>query len=427
MGHAGPPGSAPDPDRARSRAAEIVRTLQSAGHRALFAGGCVRDELLGLHPTDYDVATDATPQRLSELFRSTAHVGAHFGVVIVRAGPGPGVEVATFRKDGPYTDHRRPDSVEFATEAEDARRRDFTINALFLDPLAAADAPTIHGHIVDHVGGLADLRAGLVRAVGLPEDRLREDHLRALRAVRFAARLGYDIEPETARAIREHAGHLSGVSVERIGQELRRMLAHPTRARAAELIADLAMEAPIFGKALPHPRPRLSGLAPAATFEEALAAWILDREGEAARVAPYRKALCLSNDESRLIGDILDVHTRLLRDWPAMGVAPRKRLATRGGFAGALALLGSLDPAAATQIRAQIADLAATHGGLAPEPLLTGDDLVSLGHTPGPAFAVVLREVYDAQLEGRIADPAQARALAEKILASREPGTGSGV
>ena len=405
-----------DPAQARARAVEVVRTLQKAGHRALFAGGCVRDEILGLHPTDYDVATDARPEQIGALFRSTAHVGAHFGVVIVRTGEGAGVEVATFRRDGNYSDNRRPDSVEFAGETEDAQRRDFTINALFLDPLAAADAPTIHGHVVDHVGGLADLNAHLIRAVGKAEDRLREDHLRALRAVRFAARLGYEIEPDTARAIREHAGALTGVSVERIGQELRRMLAHPSRVRAAELIIQLGMQDPIFGDAPEHKLIRLAGLHDSASFETALAAWIIDRAGDAASVAPYRKALCLSNDESALVGSIIEIAAVLTGQWEALGVAGQKRLASRLGFAEALEVIQAHDAGEAIVIREHVQELSTICGGISPEPFIGGDGLIALGFQPGPRFSAVLREIYDAQLEGRISDLEGAKEMARKLL-----------
>src|SRR5688572_17117161 len=241
---------AADPAQARAAATEIVARLRGSGHAAYFAGGCVRDELLGLHPTDYDVATDAPPQRIRELFPRTAEVGAAFGVMLVHlyraGGGGITVEVATFRAEGPYSDARRPDTVRFSDAPTDAARRDFTINALFLDPLAAPDAPAIEGHVVDYVGGVADLRAGVVRAVGDPHQRLAEDHLRALRAVRFTARLGFALDPATADAVRQHAAELRGVSRERIGEEVRRMMGHPSRARAAELLAQLGLDVPVL-------------------------------------------------------------------------------------------------------------------------------------------------------------------------------------
>ncbi|VAX42094.1 CCA tRNA nucleotidyltransferase, partial [hydrothermal vent metagenome] len=274
--------------QARNAATAIVRTLRGKGHTAYFAGGCVRDALLGAEPVDFDVATSARPEQVQALFRQTAAVGASFGVVLVKER-GVMVEVATFRSDGPYSDKRRPDHVEFADAEHDAQRRDFTINALFLDPLAGdaekspvcaqkscppspglqsggaseehrADQtdrpPTEVGGsemegasgIIDFVGGLDDLRAGCIRAVGDPAQRLAEDHLRALRAVRFAARYGFEIEPRTAAAIRAHATDLAGVSCERIGEEFRRMMAHPSRAQAAELLGELGLDGVLLGE-----------------------------------------------------------------------------------------------------------------------------------------------------------------------------------
>ena len=199
------------PDQLRDTAALVVRTLSGAGHTAYFAGGCVRDALLGTPPADYDIATDATPDQVRALFERTSHVGAHFGVVLVHINRAS-IEVATFRADGPYTDSRRPDTVEFSTPEQDAKRRDFTINALFLDPLVDTRTTirgrVVRGEIIDLVGGRDDLERGVVRAVGTPSARLAEDHLRALRAVRFAARLGCEIESDTADAIRAHAAEL---------------------------------------------------------------------------------------------------------------------------------------------------------------------------------------------------------------------------
>src|SRR5690606_11510087 len=168
-----------------------------------------------------------------------------FGVVLVHLH-GCSVEVATFRSEGAYSDARRPDVVHFSDPPTDAARRDFTINALFLDPLASKDSAAVEGHVVDYVGGLADLRAGIVRAVGDPDTRLAEDHLRALRAVRFTARLGFSLDPGTAAAIRRHAMQLRGVSRERIGEEIRRMLTHPTRGAAIELLQELGLDAPVL-------------------------------------------------------------------------------------------------------------------------------------------------------------------------------------
>src|SRR4051812_6760839 len=226
-GRTSPPGRAPPPppppggkQNDRADAAAVVRRLRGAGHVAYFAGGCVRDLLLGRDPKDYDVATDAPPDRVRGLFRRTQAVGQAFGVILVYEGRSQ-VEVATFRSDGAYLDGRHPTGVRFTTAEEDAQRRDFTINGLFLDPLK--DAP-LDDQVIDYVGGRADLRAGIVRAIGDPERRFGEDFLRLLRAPRFAARLGFTIEPNTAAAIRRHAAQLSRISPERVGEELRTML-----------------------------------------------------------------------------------------------------------------------------------------------------------------------------------------------------------
>lgn len=420
----------------RDAATHIVRTLAAHGHIAYFAGGCVRDELLGLVPTDYDVATDAVPNRIAELFPRTAQVGASFGVMLVKIGRVV-VEVATFRADGTYTDNRRPDSVRFSTPEEDAHRRDFTVNALFLDPLAASLAPSptpTAPTIIDHVDGLPDLAARVLRAVGNPDARLNEDHLRALRAARLAAKLGFTIDPATARAIRNHAAHLSGVSRERIGEEVRRMLGHPSRARAAALLRELSLEGPALqlhpsttgaAPSSSSPFARLAALAPTdamAIFPMTLAAWVLDLGLEQAAPDPasqLRSALCLSNEDLTWLRAILIHHQALRISWASAPVAPQKRRAASRGFAEALDILRTTDPAHAQEIATRVHELAQTHGGLAPLPLLDGDHLQRLGLKPGPSFKHILDQVYDAQLEGRVRDLAGASDLALRVAADQ--------
>lgn len=441
---------AADPVHARSAAASIVSRLRDAGHLAYFAGGCVRDELLGLDPTDYDVATDATPDRVGHLFQRTMHVGAAFGVVLVPL-PHATVEVATFRSDGPYSDARRPDLVHFSDPRSDALRRDFTINALFLDPLDSPDPAhpavgrtgrPIRGRLIDYVAGLADLDAGIVRAVGDPDKRLAEDHLRALRAVRFAARLGFTLEPATGEAIRRRAMQLRGVSRERIGEEVRRMLLHPARATAAGLLQDLGLDAPVLDA--PHlsiPLPILTGIGAdtpgsGIPYATALAAWALDRTAESgldAALPPppprgrrarrdadgldrrWRDALCLSNDERHDLGAILAGYQILRSDWPGLGIAPQKRLAGSSWFMGALSLLKVREPLVASAITRRVHELAQSDGGIAPEPLVTGDDLVLIGQQPGPLFKRVIDLVYDAQLEGKVRSKEEALELAKGL------------
>ena len=228
-------------ERARQFATEVVGKLQGAGFRALWAGGCVRDLMLGLTPADYDVATDATPEQVIALFgRRTVPVGVSFGVVRVLGPHGSGieVEVATFRSDGAYVDGRRPESVTFSSPELDAARRDFTINGMFLDPFT--------DEVIDYVGGRDDLRDRILRAIGDPAARFREDKLRLLRAVRFAARFGMAIEPGTRSALRAMAGQVVQVAAERIAQELRRMLVDERRATAMQLALDEGLAAAIL-------------------------------------------------------------------------------------------------------------------------------------------------------------------------------------
>src|SRR5579862_9222407 len=221
----------------RDFAIDVVRRLQGAGFQALWAGGCVRDELLSLVPQDYDVATDARPEQVQQLFHRSIAVGASFGVIEVLGPRQDGdylkVEVATFRSDVSYSDGRHPDAVVFSSPREDALRRDFTINGMFFDPVTE--------ELIDYVGGKADLEARILRAIGDPKLRFQEDKVRLLRGVRFAARFDLSLEPDTAAAIRAAAPFLPQVSAERIAKEMRALLAHARRARALNLMYDLGL------------------------------------------------------------------------------------------------------------------------------------------------------------------------------------------
>lgn len=400
-----------------------MRTLRDASFTAYFAGGCVRDELLGRTPDDYDVATDATPEKIAALFSRTSQVGAHFGVQLVKFEHAA-IEVATFRSDGAYSDNRRPDSVTFTTPREDALRRDFTVNALFLDPFGVPNAPNAGGAVIDFVNGLDDLAAKTIRAVGNPDARLAEDHLRALRAVRFAARLGFTIEPNTALAIRRHASQLLGVSRERIGEEVRRMAAHPSRAAAAACMDMLALTRPALlldSPASPTCK-HLLALSPDAPLELALAAWALDLgadvsvQGSALLTSTWRSALCLSNDEMAALRWIFTHIAAMESDYLTRSIAQQKRLAAKPCFLHALDLVAARHPDRAAHVQFRADELAATPGGVSPHPFITGDDLVARGLKPGPKFKPLLDSVYDAQLEGRITDAAQAMDLATQLI-----------
>ncbi|HTN74368.1 MAG TPA: CCA tRNA nucleotidyltransferase, partial [Pirellulaceae bacterium] len=232
------------PHAARQFATEVVAQLRDAGFEALWAGGCVRDQLLGHTPKDYDVATSARPEQIRNLFghRRTLAIGASFGVITVIGTKASGqLDVATFRRDAGYSDGRRPDSVTFSSAEEDAQRRDFTINGLFFDPLT--------DQVIDYVGGQDDLRRGIVRAIRDPYERFREDKLRMLRAVRFTACFNFAIDPPTLAAMRDEAHAITIVSGERIAAEMRRMLVHSQRAKAVELLSEAQLLVEILPEA----------------------------------------------------------------------------------------------------------------------------------------------------------------------------------
>jgi poly(A) polymerase len=401
----------------RTAAVEVVRTLAEAGHEAYFAGGCVRDRYMGNEPTDYDVATSARPEQVAEFFRKAQQVGESFGVMIVRHR-GHVIQVATFRTEGVYSDGRHPDTVSFTDAEHDAGRRDFTINGLFEDPLD-------DNRIIDYVGGRADLDAKVIRAIGDPHARLREDALRMLRAVRFAARFEFEIEAETAEAIRAAAGDLRGVSRERIGQEVKWMLDHPNRALAAWELQYLGLDGAVLQEACITVAPRRLGRLPDdATYPSALAAWLLDRGVETPdpvdHARRWAEALLLSNADRDTLYRVLEIHQTLTSSWPQLGVAGQKRLATRPEFDDALTVLKASDAQAFVDVRRHVLALAETD--LAPTPLIDGEDLIALGLAPGPIFKRVLDAVYDAQLEGGLADKAEALRLAKAIAEAPRGG-----
>jgi poly(A) polymerase len=396
-----------------AKATEIVRTLVEAGHEAYFAGGTVRDRLMGGEPVDWDVATSARPEAVRKLFPRAQRVGESFGVMLVRFR-GLHVQVATFRTEGVYSDGRHPDSVSFSDAEHDACRRDFTINGLFENPLVENEDE----RIIDYVGGRVDLEARVIRAIGDPRARLHEDALRMLRAVRFAARFAFDLEAGTAEAIRRSAADLRGVSRERIGQELKWMLGHPNRGVAAWTLQYLGLDAAVLQEPSTTAAPRRLGrLAENAPYPTALAAWLLDRAGgeadPAGRARRWAKALLLSNAARHALYACLEIHAVLTGPWPGLGVAQQKRLAARPEFGEALSVLKAGDNQAFVDVRRQV--LALSESGIAPPPLIDGEDLIKLGLEPGPLFRHVLDAVYDAQLEGSLAGKPEALALAKAL------------
>ncbi len=394
----------------RDAAVTIIRRLRDQGHCALLAGGCVRDMLLNREPDDYDVATDAVPQRVMSLFSKTRQVGAQFGVVLVRQA-GVWIEVATFRSDHRYEDGRHPVAVTFSDPEEDARRRDFTVNGMFYDPIG--------DEVIDYVGGQADLRAGLIRTIGNAEHRFAEDHLRLIRAVRFAARLQYAIEEETYRAVRKHAALISRVSAERVRDELEKILTDPHRARALRDMADLGLLGHLWTD-------------PDWTAErEALSAELLGHLGERTSFALAMACMLIHWSEqhvNRVCRDLtfsnelrhrvvwLVGHRRALLDPDGLTLADLKLLMQHAGWSALLELTrvwleATNRPLDAYELAVERAR-AIPPEEVAPAPLVDGEDLIALGLSPGPIFKRILDRVYREQLEGKLADRAQAMALA---------------
>ncbi|HWE03434.1 MAG TPA: CCA tRNA nucleotidyltransferase [Tepidisphaeraceae bacterium] len=439
------PGSGGKPLCRRVDALAVLTRLRDAGHSAFFAGGCVRDLLLGHEPKDWDVATDAQPNRVRGMFPNTQAVGAAFGVILVRHH-GSSVEVATFRADAQYADGRHPDSVRFTTAEEDAKRRDFTMNGLFLDPLRSG---SLDEQVIDYVGGRADLRAGRIRAIGDPAARFGEDHLRMLRAVRFAGRFGFEIETATAAAIRRHSAHLVRISPERIADELRIMLTPPTRAAVYRLLEELGLRQSIFrfleiprgpGR-IESSRSVFAALASDAAIPFSLAIagasideylWhgppnadprrFFERPVGQKIVRAVRQSLKISNDES---GDILGALEGLdpLVGADAPRVATMKRFLARPTadmsrrLLKAVQSIGLLDTREIRSVQERLSALEKTQ--FAPPPLITGDDLAKAGLTPGPQFKRILDAVYDAQLEDRIVTHPAAMEMALSMFQSK--------
>jgi len=421
----------------RQLADKICRVLRSSGYQSYLVGGCVRDLVLGREPADFDVATDARPDRVQQLFPDSIDVGARFGVILVIEGEAR-VEVSTYRSDIGYSDGRHPDRVEYsASPEEDVRRRDFTINGLLLDPESNA--------VIDFVGGREDLRAQLIRAIGDPEVRFREDRLRMVRAVRFAARLGYAIEPATFAAIQDASPHITQVSAERLRDELTKLLTEGAARRGFELLDRSGLLAVLLPevtrmKGVPQPpqfHPEgdvwvhtlllLEKLPPSPTPTLAWAALLHDVgkpptfaspestgdrirfDGHAEIGSLMSREICrrlrFSNADAEQIESLIAQHLRF-KDVFAMRPATLKRFVRQERFDEHLAL--------------HYLDCSASHGLLdayefarrflaetppdqvRPMRLLTGDDLKEMGFTPGPRFKEILNAVEEAQLDGRL-------------------------
>jgi putative nucleotidyltransferase with HDIG domain len=414
-------------------ARRIAGALRASGHQAFYVGGCVRDILLGQQPKDYDIATDATPDRLLQLFPHSRRVGAHFGVVLV-VEDGAQVEVATFRSDHAYTDGRHPGSVVFESNPrEDVIRRDFTINALMMVPET--------GEVLDYVGGREDLARGVVRAIGEPDRRFKEDHLRMLRAIRFAARFGFEIEASTFAAIQRLHALIHRVSAERIRDELVRILTEGGARRGFELLDrsgllnDILPEvAAMKGVAQPpefhpegdvwtHTLMMLEGLQhPTLTLALGVLLHDVGKPGTF-RVAPDRirfdghvelgveitkrimRRLHFSNAECEQVVALVANHMRF-KDVPRMKESTIKRFLRVDRFPEHLELhrldcLNSNGHLETYEFMRKRMDQTPP-GDLTPPRLIGGRDLIDAGYRPGPQFSEMLQAVEDAQLEGTI-------------------------
>jgi poly(A) polymerase len=409
------------PSSQRDLALDITRQLRAAGFEALWAGGCVRDQLLGLEPKDYDVATNARPEEVQKLFgkRRTLAIGAAFGVIAVLSKDCNPVEVATFRSDGAYLDGRHPASVVYTTAEHDAERRDFTINGMFFDPLTE--------QVIDYVDGQADLAAGIVRAIGDPRARFTEDKLRMLRAVRFATTFNFEIDPQTLLAIQEMAHDVNVVSAERINAELTRLLVHSQRGLGLLLLHETALLRSLFPKFAGHAdndslewQKTISDLRTLQTENVSTTLAVLFTDlGSASEVAAAGRRLKYSNKE-------IDLAMWLAKQLPRIAEAeqlpwPRlQRILVHDGarelMALARAVLGENHPGV---VRAEEC-LKLPAEKFNPLPLLTGDELVRHGLEPGPYFAGLLTAVRDAQLEGTISTQAEALNLVEQLLRDKQ-------
>lgn len=398
----------------KQAAIKIIRRLQGNGFAALLAGGCVRDMLLGRQANDYDVATDAQPADVIRLFRRTLKVGAKFGVVIVLINSQQ-VEIATFRTETGYADGRHPAKVRFATAAEDASRRDFTINGMFYDPLT--------DKVIDYVEGQADLTRQIVRTIGKPEERFAEDYLRMLRAVRFSTQLGFTIEPVTFSAICRLAKNITKISGERIAIELEGILVDPNRAAGVSMLAESGLAEEIFpgftrqqaklaGSVLGHLRKKVDfALALAGLFAHCSTEFTLEK----------CRILRLSRNQVRHLKFLLANRGKLLDD--QISLAELRLIVSEPYFWDLYELQKAIQKAEndtrknlapLVKLRKRIRALGDIE--LRPKPLLNGHDLIRLGAVPGPNLGQLAQELYIAQLECVVETPAQAEKWAIQWL-----------
>lgn len=414
-------------DRDAAEAFRIMSTLSEAGFVAYLAGGCVRDALLGKVPKDYDIATDATPESVRQVFgkSNTLAFGASFGVIGVlpektkndhRTDKLTPTEVATFRSDGEYSDGRRPDSVHYGNAQQDALRRDFTINGLFYDPAAES--------IIDHVGGQDDLGAGVLRTIGSPHQRFAEDKLRMLRAIRFATTLGFKIDPQATDAIAQHAGDISVVSGERIGAEMRRVMTSPDAAMGLRRLVDTGLAQHVMPGLMAIDFDQMQKLLrhlPETSFSTALACVAIACEDSHQILRQTTRDWKLSTEETRQATAAVKHHAALIRaaELPWSSIQPVLINRDRDeifSVATSVAIAGGQHQAGLDKVRDAISW---PPDQLDPPTLITGDDLREHGIPAGPQYGVVLQAVREDQLNGQIETTDQAWEVVKQVLAEK--------
>ncbi|HLW78561.1 MAG TPA: CCA tRNA nucleotidyltransferase [Terriglobia bacterium] len=430
-------------DAKRQDATEIVRRLREAGYQAYLVGGCVRDLVMSREPADYDVTTDATPEAVAGLYPDSLTVGAQFGVVLIPR-PAGNIEVATFRSDGRYTDGRHPDQVRYSKAAEeDVRRRDFTINGLLLDPLESTEV-SAHG-VIDYVGGLADIQARRIRTIGDPVERFSEDRLRMLRAVRFAARFGFTLDPAASEAIRRLAPEVLSTSAERIRDEIVKILTEGSARGGFELLDETGLlqqvlpevkamqgvqQPPEFhpeGDVWAHTLMMLEGLSqpPGRRPTATLALGVLLHDVGKPPTFTVRERIRFDNHvevgakmaeeilgrlrfparETERVVELVRHHLRF-KDFPQMRRSTQLRFLRLDGFDEHLelhrldCLSSHRDLTHYELARRMLEETPAA--AIKPAPLIRGGDLIAGGYKPGPLFKQILQTVEDAQLEGSI-------------------------
>lgn len=387
-------------------ALSIVEKLNELGFQAVMAGGCVRDGLLGRQPKDIDVATSAKPDDVEQAFAHTLAVGKAFGTIVVVI-ENRSFEVTTFRRDGDYTDGRHPGQVEFSNMEEDAKRRDFTVNALFYDPLKQ--------EIMDYVGGIRDLRSRVLQTVGVAEMRFSEDHLRMLRAVRFVAQLGFDLEAKTAAAMRLKAADVGKVSAERILGEIKRLLESGHLIQGLKVFKSTGLVDQVWPEVSGLDLKKLEKFPLFLHWENAFAAMMLlvEAQDPVARLKSWKA----SNETVRKVRMQIQGFNVLADEGSKR--ADRARVLGGEFFAEVLLLAQGLVRGREGRQRVQnwvheFLTLAGKTGQL-PQPLVNGQDLLSQGIEPGGKMGLILKALYDAQLEGRVSTKAEALAEVSRL------------